>query len=183
MVPHPPYSPDLSPCDFFLFPKFKFRLKGRHFGSVDNIQKVVTDQLRALPALLPDVRTSPAVCGFPRELHWRGWCWFLVQLLIKNFTVPVALRFRHTVCVCESMYPQCKSSFRGLNCSRYGTTHAQALNKLLPSHGVTFWVKSTIFRWDDSIELQSCRCIHWLSIRGFSYLRFTAARKKNWKIK
>ena len=48
VVPQPPYSPELSPCDFFLFPKLKFHLKGRHFGTVDNIQKVVTDQLRAL---------------------------------------------------------------------------------------------------------------------------------------
>ena len=30
-------------------PKLKFHLKGRHFGTVDNIQKVVIDQLRALP--------------------------------------------------------------------------------------------------------------------------------------
>ena len=42
LVPQPTYSPDLSPCDFFLFPKLKFHLKGRHFGTVDNIQKVVT---------------------------------------------------------------------------------------------------------------------------------------------
>jgi len=49
VVPQPPYSPDLSPCDFFLFPKLKFHLKGHHLGTVDNIQKVVTDQLRALP--------------------------------------------------------------------------------------------------------------------------------------
>jgi hypothetical protein len=41
--------------------------------------------------------TSPAVCGFPRELLWRGWCWFLVQLLIKNFIAPVTLLFRHTL--------------------------------------------------------------------------------------
>jgi len=33
----------------FLFPKLKFHLKGRHFGTVDNIQKVVTEQLRPLP--------------------------------------------------------------------------------------------------------------------------------------
>jgi hypothetical protein len=32
----------------FLYPKLKFHLK-RHFGTVDNIQKVVTDQPRALP--------------------------------------------------------------------------------------------------------------------------------------
>jgi hypothetical protein len=49
VVPQPPYSPDLSPCDFFLFPKHKFHLKGHHLGTVDNIQKVMTDQLRALP--------------------------------------------------------------------------------------------------------------------------------------
>ena len=33
VVPQPPYSPDLSLCDFFLFPKLKFHLKGRHFGT------------------------------------------------------------------------------------------------------------------------------------------------------
>ena len=49
VFPQPPYSSDLSACDFFVFPKFKFHLKGRHFGTVDNIQKVVIDQLRALP--------------------------------------------------------------------------------------------------------------------------------------
>jgi len=27
VVPQPPYSPDLSPCDFFFFPKLKFHLK------------------------------------------------------------------------------------------------------------------------------------------------------------
>jgi hypothetical protein len=49
VVPQPPYSPDLSSCNFFPLPKLKFHLKGRHFGTVDNIQKVVIDQLRALP--------------------------------------------------------------------------------------------------------------------------------------
>ena len=44
-----PYSPDLSPCDLFLFPKLKFHCKGRNFGTVVNIQKVMTHQLRALP--------------------------------------------------------------------------------------------------------------------------------------
>ncbi|KAJ7338607.1 hypothetical protein JRQ81_012509, partial [Phrynocephalus forsythii] len=27
----PPYSPDLVPCDFHLFPKMKEHLKGHHF--------------------------------------------------------------------------------------------------------------------------------------------------------
>jgi len=37
VVPQPPYSPDLSPCDFFLFLRLKNHLEGRHFGTLDNI--------------------------------------------------------------------------------------------------------------------------------------------------
>jgi hypothetical protein len=36
---HPPYSPDLVPADFFLFPKIKTQLKGRRFHSVGDIQR------------------------------------------------------------------------------------------------------------------------------------------------
>jgi transposase len=50
VVPQPPYSPDLSPCDFFLFPRLKNHLKGRHFGILDNIQSSVTDELKGIPA-------------------------------------------------------------------------------------------------------------------------------------
>ena len=39
VAPHPPYSPDLALCDFFLFPKIKFQLKGRRFDSVEEIQR------------------------------------------------------------------------------------------------------------------------------------------------
>jgi len=39
VVPQPPYSPNLNPCDFVLFPKLKFHLKGRHFGTMKNIEK------------------------------------------------------------------------------------------------------------------------------------------------
>jgi len=49
VVPQPPYSPDLSPRDFFLFPKLKFHIKGCHFGTVENTVKAVTDQLKAIP--------------------------------------------------------------------------------------------------------------------------------------
>ena len=45
-----PCSSDLSPCDFFLFPRLKNHLKGRHFGTLDNIQKSVTDELKGIPA-------------------------------------------------------------------------------------------------------------------------------------
>jgi hypothetical protein len=41
-----PYSPDLSPPDYFLFPKLKMNLKGLHFADVAEIQEVVTDELK-----------------------------------------------------------------------------------------------------------------------------------------
>ncbi|GFU69294.1 putative transposase [Trichonephila clavipes] len=49
VAPQPPYSPDLSPCDFFLFPKLNNHLKGHHFGTLENIQTALTDQLNAIP--------------------------------------------------------------------------------------------------------------------------------------
>jgi len=42
---HPHYSPDFAPADYFLFPKFKFPLKGRHFQTVKEIQCAVTREL------------------------------------------------------------------------------------------------------------------------------------------
>jgi histone-lysine N-methyltransferase SETMAR len=41
-----PYSPDLSPPDYFLFPKLKMKLKGLHFTDVAEIQEAVTDELK-----------------------------------------------------------------------------------------------------------------------------------------
>ena len=41
----PPYSPDLAPTDYFLFPKFKFPLKGWHLRTVEEIRCAVTRKL------------------------------------------------------------------------------------------------------------------------------------------
>jgi hypothetical protein len=37
VMPHPPYSPDLAPCDFFLFQKMKLKLKGHRFDITEEI--------------------------------------------------------------------------------------------------------------------------------------------------
>jgi len=42
----PPYSPDLSPPDYFLFHKLKMKLKGFHFADVVEIQEAVTGELK-----------------------------------------------------------------------------------------------------------------------------------------
>ena len=45
VIAHPPYSPDLSPCDFFLFSKLKLRMKGRRFDTIEEIQERVLDTI------------------------------------------------------------------------------------------------------------------------------------------
>jgi len=40
VVPQSPYSPDLAPADFFLFPKLKSTLKGRRFQMIEQIKKI-----------------------------------------------------------------------------------------------------------------------------------------------
>ena len=46
VLEHPAYSPDLAPNDFFLFPKIKKILKGRHFA---DIRSNTTAALKAIP--------------------------------------------------------------------------------------------------------------------------------------
>jgi hypothetical protein len=41
-LPHPLYSPDLSPCDFWLFGMLKGILKDREFRSRDEIEEAIT---------------------------------------------------------------------------------------------------------------------------------------------
>ena len=48
VVPHPPYSPDLPPADFFRFPKLKTSLKGRRFQATEEIQANAIRELGAI---------------------------------------------------------------------------------------------------------------------------------------
>ena len=45
---HPAYSPDLSSCDYFLFPKLKMQLKRLRFDIISEIQKVSTEALTTI---------------------------------------------------------------------------------------------------------------------------------------
>jgi len=49
VVPQPPYSPDLAPADFFLFPQLKSSLKGRRFQTIEEIEENWTRDLSAFP--------------------------------------------------------------------------------------------------------------------------------------
>ncbi len=49
MLAHPPYSPDLAPCDFFLFPYLKRKLRGQRFANLDEMQKAVQQMICKTP--------------------------------------------------------------------------------------------------------------------------------------
>ena len=43
-VPHPPYSPDVAPCDFWLFPK----LRGCRYETIEDMKEVVSKDIDTL---------------------------------------------------------------------------------------------------------------------------------------
>jgi hypothetical protein len=73
VILHPPYSPDLAPCNFFLFLKMKLKLKGRRFDNIEEIQaesqRVLDTLTEGLPGSVPKMEETVgpvSTCG--REL-------------------------------------------------------------------------------------------------------------------
>jgi len=48
VLPHPPYSPDMSPPDFDLFPKLKINMRGVRFSTLKDLSASVTRRVRQL---------------------------------------------------------------------------------------------------------------------------------------
>ena len=46
LIPHPAYSPDLAPSDYFLFPNLKKDIHGCHFRSNEEVVAVVEEWVR-----------------------------------------------------------------------------------------------------------------------------------------
>ena len=46
LIPHPAYSPDLAPSDYFLFPNLKKDIRGRHFRSNEEVVAPVEEWVR-----------------------------------------------------------------------------------------------------------------------------------------
>jgi histone-lysine N-methyltransferase SETMAR len=49
-MPHPPYSPDLAPSDYHLFPNLKEHFGGQRFSTDDEVKDEVTRYLNGLAA-------------------------------------------------------------------------------------------------------------------------------------
>ena len=85
VLEQPPYSSDLAPCDFFLFPKLKEVIKETHFQDSEEIKTAVTRELRAIP----EESFKQCVEAWQRRLekciraqgdYFEGDVWFLVCL-------------------------------------------------------------------------------------------------------
>ena len=48
MTPQPPYSPELAPCDFFLFLKLKRPMKGRRYATIEEIKAASKEELNKI---------------------------------------------------------------------------------------------------------------------------------------
>ena len=66
VLEHPAYSLDLAPSDFFLFPKIKKILRGRHFDDTDDIRSNTSAALRAIP----QNQFQNCFEGRTRRWHW-----------------------------------------------------------------------------------------------------------------
>lgn len=49
LVQHPPYSPDLAPSDYYLFPNLKRMLQGTRFHSNSEVETQTTAYFEGLP--------------------------------------------------------------------------------------------------------------------------------------
>lgn len=49
VLAQPPYSPDLAPCDFFLFPKLKKSMKGHRYSTIEEIKAETLKVLYSIP--------------------------------------------------------------------------------------------------------------------------------------
>ena len=66
VLEHPAYSLDLALGDFFLFPKIKEILKGRHFDDTDDIRNNTMAALKAFP----QNQFKNCFEGWTRHWHW-----------------------------------------------------------------------------------------------------------------
>jgi transposase len=84
-APHPPYSPDLAPSDFYLFGKVKHLLTGKKFASADEILHEICEILEIigrdeLNAVLPAGKRD-----YNNASIWTGTMWTKRILKMVSF--------------------------------------------------------------------------------------------------
>ena len=49
IIEQPPYSPDMAPADFSLFPKLKLPLRSTRFQSIEDLKENSRQELKSIP--------------------------------------------------------------------------------------------------------------------------------------
>ena len=73
VLPHPPYSPDMSPPAFDLFPKLKKPLHGKRFRSIEEVCNEVTRVIRRFndEGVLTGIQDLPKTLDRCDKAQWR----------------------------------------------------------------------------------------------------------------
>ena len=88
-VPHPPYSQDLAPCNFWLFP----RLRGYRYERIEEMKEDVTkvidmftqeDFHRAFQKLFKWYHKCIAAGGYYFEVDWSFMCVLSIKVPIRK---------------------------------------------------------------------------------------------------
>jgi histone-lysine N-methyltransferase SETMAR len=84
VLDHPPYSPDLAPTDYVLFPKVKSHLKGRLFDPILDIQKAVTSTTMITVIKKSGVQCVDSWTGTEREQRQHAEYFIYVGSVMTN---------------------------------------------------------------------------------------------------
>jgi len=103
-INHSPYSPDMAPCDFYLFGEMHLSMKGKRYEDVEAIQKAWTGILAAIPGnelkhsfdmLLDHAKRCIKAEGdyFEGDYFWKNYllCLFLKVLLTLELTLYICI--------------------------------------------------------------------------------------------
>ena len=96
---HPPYSPDLSPCDVFLFPRLKKMLSGNKYTSRSSLGSAIYQCLQQIPKE-DYLMSESAFRDWIKRLHkWisvKGECFeFVIKIwLIKRSTEVIRTQWQ-----------------------------------------------------------------------------------------
>ena len=102
IVPQPPYSPDLAPCDFWLFPKLIRPLRGHRFDTIEEIQAESKKALKEIAEIefnkcFDDWKKRWHKCNISGGDYFQGdEIYFDKKIKISHFIPKFILVFAHS---------------------------------------------------------------------------------------
>ena len=158
MLLHPPYSPDLSPCDFDLIPKMKEQFRGIRFRTVHRILQAIYFSTR-------NINRAGAATGILRFPH--SW-----QRIVDNFSFAhspnfPSLHLRHNLFSNPSVaLPTSQLILQPFRCFTYVAVHSPTLLSLLIRHS-SFSNPSVALPTSELI-LQPFRCFTYATVHSLT---------------